>query len=117
MRNYPVVVLSTPGNASVNGSAVFIGQAAQASFVLNTADSTLAGTYQVQGSNDIPVGDPTKFTPTFWNNITNGSITITAGVASALIVPAIPFQYIRIVFTRSGGAVTAFSINMTALGV
>ena len=117
MRNYPVQVMSAVNTSTQTGSAFFVGQAAAASFVITNGDTSAAGTVKIQGSNDLPVGDPNQFVPTNFNDIPSATSTIASGVGPAIVLPTMNFQYIRAVFTRSGGGTTTIVINMSALAI
>jgi hypothetical protein len=109
MRQAQVLILSGAATGSVTGSKIDVNQAVSASFqVLNGGDLTIAGTLKLQVSNQIcePQTDRYNFVPTEWSDIPNATTTITAGVASAIVVPNMCMSYIRAVFTRTGGAGT-----------
>lgn len=117
MRNYPVLVLSGADTATITGLSFFVGQAIAASFVCTFGDATAAGTVKVQGSNDLPVGDPNVFVPTNWADITNATSTIASGAGPAIVLPTMNFQYIRVIYTKSSGGSTTLQVIMSALGV
>lgn len=117
MRNYPVEILSAVDTASQTGSSFFVGQAIAASFVPVFGDTGAAGTVKIQGSNDAPIGDPTKYTPTNFSDITNATSTIASGVGPAIVLSTMNFQYIRAVYTRTSGGSTTVKVKMSALGV
>lgn len=117
MRNYPVNILKGADNISVTGSSFFVGQAVAASFTNVFGDTGADGSIKIQGSNDIPVGDPTQFVPTNWNDIPSASSTIASGVGPAIVLPTMNFQYIRAIYTSVSGGTTTVNVNMSALGV
>lgn len=119
MRNYPVTIISAVDTASLTGSGFFVGQAVAASFTCIFGDATAAGTVKLQGSNTIPVGDPNSFQPLTgsYADIPSATSTIATGVGPAIVLTTMNFQYIRAVYTRTGGGSTTFTVNMSALGV
>lgn len=119
MRNYPVLILNDVDTGSKTGDGIFVGQAVAASFSCIFGDATAAGTVKIQGSNEPPVGDPAAYTPTTasFADITNATSAIASGVGPAIVLTTMNFQYIRAVFTRSGGGSTTVKVYMSALGV
>lgn len=117
MRNVPVQILNADNSKDETGAAVFCGQYVAASFVISNGDNTAAGTVKIQGSNDLPVGNPGAFIPTNWADITSATSTIASGVGPAIVLATMNFQYIRAVFTHSGGGSTLITVNMSALAV
>lgn len=119
MRNYPVIVLNAVDTSTQTGSAFFVGQAAAASFIATFGDATAAGTVKVQGSNELPIGEPTRFVPssTTFADIPNATSAIASGVGPAIVLPTMNFQYIRVVYTSASGGSSTIIIRMSALGV
>lgn len=119
MRNYPVQILNADNSKSETGAAFFVGQAVAASFTCICGDTSAGGTVQIQGSNQIPVGDPGQFAPATgtFSNITSATSTIASGVGPAIVLATMNFQYIRAVYTSSSGGTTTITVNMSALGV
>jgi hypothetical protein len=119
MRNVPVNILSANSDATRTGAAIFVGQYVAASFTCVFVDATAGGTVKIQGSNDLPVGEPSAYTPATasWSDITSATSTIASGVGPAIVLAAMNFQYIRAVFTRTGGGASNFTVNMSALAV
>lgn len=118
MRNYPVQIISvTSDSISIIGHSFFVGQAIAGSFVNTFGDTTASGTIKIQGSNDLPIGDPNLFIPTNFNDVPNATSTISMGVGPAIVLPTMNFQYVRAVYTSSSGGTTTFTVNMSALGV
>lgn len=109
MRQTQVIILSALATANRVGDKQDVNQAVSASFqVLNNADLTIAGTVKIQVSNQIcqPQTDRFNFVPTEWSDIPNATTTIAAGVGPAIVIPNMCMSYIRVVFTRTGGAGT-----------
>lgn len=98
-------VLSAASNASVNGSAFDTNQAVNLTFqaICNSVDP--AGTVKIQGSNDQPPqGRPSAaFVPTNWSDIPNATSAISSGVGPMIVLSNVACQYMRVVYTRSGG--------------
>jgi hypothetical protein len=119
MRNVPVQILSAANTASITGSPVFVGQVAAASFIPVLGDVTAAGTIQIQGSNAIPVGSPETYIPpaSSFANIPSATSTITAGIGSAIVIPACNFQYVQAVFTHTSGGSTTIVVNASFFSV
>ena len=119
MRNYPVSVLNKPNSQTQTGDAIWVGQSVAASFTALNGDATAAGTLKIQGSNEIPVGSPDKYVPSSasFADIPSATSAIAAGIGPAIVLATMNFQYIRAVYTRSGGGSTTILVNMSALAV
>lgn len=104
MKVVTTTVLSAASNASANGSALDTNQAINISFQVVTT-STAAGAVKIQASNDnsAAAGYRQPFTPTHWSDIPNATATVVAGVAPMIVLSNVAFQYVRAVFTSSGG--------------
>jgi len=121
MRNVNCIVLSAPDTASASGSAIDANQLVSASFQAVFADTSVAGTLQIQASNDIyndrynfPEG---KFQPTNWTNVPSGSATVTAGASALILLPQIAYRWLRVVFTESTPGTSTIQVNMNALSM
>lgn len=119
MKNVNASVLSNITDASSNGAAIDSSQIYQVSFQTIIAQTDVTGTMKVQMSNDINRNGmlKTNFVPTHWSDIPNATATITAGVAPPITLSVVTARYLRIVFTRSGGATGAIEVTMFALCV
>ena len=117
MRNYPVEILNAADTEDQTGSAYFVGQAVAASFVNVFGDDSADGTIKIQGSNDLPVGAPSTFIPTNFNDIPNATSTIASGVGPAIVLQTMNFQYIRAIYTSNSGGSSTVIVNMSSLGV
>ncbi len=115
MRNYSTQVLSAVDTASQTGTAFNVAQSAAASFVPSFADATATGTIKVQGSNDLPVSTP--FTPTNWADIPNATSAVASGVGPAIVLAAMNFQFIRVVYTRASGGSSTILVMASFFGV
>jgi hypothetical protein len=116
MTNAQVTILSAADTASQTGAAVFVGQICSASFCAVFGDTAAAGTLKIQCSNDLPVGDRYKFTPTNWSDVPNATSTIASGVGPAIVIGNMCFAYIRAVYTRTSGGSSTIVVNMNSLG-
>ncbi len=122
MKNNSITILSGAATGNLTGAAFPVQQIVSMSVVSATADATVAGTLKLQCSNDNPnptgkgIGGGTPFVPTNWADIPNATSTITAGAGPAIVVPNMCFQYIRAVFTRTGGTST-FNVIASQLSV
>lgn len=118
MRPVNAVVLSGPDTATILGDHVSSDQLVSASFLPVFADTTAAGTLQVQASNDLPpAGNLAPFTPTNWSNITDATSAVTAGVGPLIFLPQICYRWIRITYTSTTPGTSTFKVNMFAFGV
>jgi hypothetical protein len=117
MRNVPVTLIQAVDTSTQTGAPIFVGQEFCASFTPVFGDSTVAGTVQIQGSNEIPIGDPAKYVPSnaSFCNIPNATSTITSGVGPAIILNTAPFQFIRAVFTYTSGGNSTILVNGSLL--
>lgn len=80
-------------------------------------DAAATGTLKIQMSNDVnDATNPAKpFTPTNWTDITGASVAV-AGVAPvAILLTLVSYRWLRVVFTRTGGAGT-FSASFKSSG-
>lgn len=117
-----VVAKTISQNAAATGnvtsSALDTNQAVNVTFQLVTADTTVAGAMKAQGSNDNPSDTGTQrelFVPTHWSDIPSATVTAVAGVTPLLVVANVACQYMRVVFTRTGGT-TTLSVKANAVG-
>lgn len=91
-------------NSGTVDSSYMTSVSAQAFFT----DGAAAGTLKLQMSND-------HANPTNWNDITGATVTVAAGATSAIPKIDICCQWIRAVWTSTGGAGT-FTANLKTLG-
>lgn len=119
MQNPNKIYISAQADtASFTGPALRTQQWVYSTFMAYFSEATAAGTIQLQFSND-PSGNqsPANFVPVNWMNVpgTQATATVTAG-ASVVVYPPAGFvcQWMRVVFTRTGGAGT-FSVAFDAL--
>ncbi len=85
MKQVPYTLLSANANADRTSAAWNVNQLVSASFMLSTADATMAGTLKIQCSNENPAPSGNSinnnFVPTAWADIPNATATVTAGAA------------------------------------
>lgn len=109
---------TTSSAATFNGAQIDASQMYQASITSIFTDVASTGTVKLQMSNaPCTTGTQTQsFTvpSNSWQDIPNATSTVTAGVAPPIILPVVAARWIRVVFTRTGGAgtvtVTVFAI-------
>jgi hypothetical protein len=108
--NVPVTMINAVDTVTQTGPPVFTGQIFAGSFTMTFGDTSVAGSVQIQGSNETASrSNLSTYVPSSgsWNNIPGASSTIAAGVGPAIVLPTLNFQYIRAVFTYvSGGSST-----------
>ena len=120
MQNPNGLIISGASDASGNttSSAISTSQWVASTFMAYFSENTAAGTLQLQFSNDPPSGIPNNdFTPTNWMNVPGSQATATVSSGGSVVVyPPAYFvcRWLRVVFTRSGGAGT-FSVAYNAL--
>ena len=111
---------SSDASGNVTGVILSTSQWVSASFMAYFSEATAAGTIQLQYSDDNPMGQPdADFTPTNWANVpgSTATATITSGGTGTVYVPnGFVQRWLRVVFTRSGGAGT-FAVTFNALFV
>lgn len=119
MRKLSQLVLSGADTGSVNGSQLDCGEWVSASFQIVFGDSTAAGTFKLQASNDIfqPGGQSSNFTVTNWTDIPSATATIASGASALITVNVMSYRWIRAVYTRASGGSTTVSVNVLALSV
>jgi hypothetical protein len=119
MRQVNVNVLSAVDTASHNGAQIDSNQLYNISFQAVFGDTSAAGTFFIQGSNDVcPVGQGAQlFVVTNWTNIPNATSTITAGASALILIAPTCYRWLRAVYTRSSGGSSTINVNMFAQGV
>ena len=114
MRQVNDLVLSGSDAASVNGSQLDTNQSVNVTFHCVLSDSTAAGTFSIQGSNDVcQTGQSAQnFVVTNWVTIPNASVTMTAGMKQAMIILAeTPCRWMRAVWTSSTPGTGTVTVN------
>lgn len=119
MKNVNAIVLSATSASSRNGSLIDANQIYQVSFQTVFAAVDAAGDLKIQMSNDMqPAGMiQNNFAPTNWSDIPNATAAVVSGAAPPIILSIVSARWLRIVFTRSGGATGAITSTMFALCV
>lgn len=118
MRNVQKIILNDVDTATVTGGSINTGQWVSASFQPIFGDVTAAGTVKIQGSNDFSAGGTQMpITPTNWSDIPNATSVIASGVGSMILIPNMAFQWVRAVYTRTGGGSSTIIVNANALSI
>lgn len=121
MRNQSSIILSGTTEASITGSV-----ALDANQIINMTMQciviggvTTTGTVKVQGSNDLPPsGQRSGFVPTNWSDVPAATATLVAGVAPMIMLSNVACQFVRVIFTRTGGAVgETLTVKCNSVGV
>lgn len=97
------------GNSSPVDCSYVLNMSAQAYF----SDAAAAGTLKFQASND-PLS--TTGGPVHWSDITGATVTVAAGATSIILQFNVCYQWIRAVWTSTGGAGT-FTVNLKTNGL
>ncbi len=109
MRNVNAIALSAADNVNTNGNLIDANQLAQASFHAVFSDATAAGTFKIQGSNDVaPARNMALidgFAPTHWVDVPNQSASIVAGAQALLTLAPSPYRWLRAVYASSAAGV------------
>jgi hypothetical protein len=121
MRNAVITVINAgDSSGDITSAGQNVNQVVSASFVANYTDVASAGTLKVQASNwKIESGQQaTGIQPpaASWADVPNASSTVASGVGPAIVIGNMCFQWIRLVYTRSGGAGTA-TARMNTLSI
>jgi len=112
------VAIYTQTNASGNLASEYVGQMFSCSVIASFTDVAAAGTLKMQASNDLGSSNGSftnQFVPTVWVDIAGAAATSAAG--ASIIIPKfdICYQYIRLVWTKTGGAGT-YTVKLNMLG-
>lgn len=110
------------GSASFSiSSSIYSDCIVRASFQFTCASGSMAGTFQMQGSNDQAVGAPAnQFTPTNWSTITSASVTASTTSTSRtfMILPIeTSYEYLRVSFTDNSGGTANGLVNGRLKGI
>lgn len=121
MRNQSSIILTGTADGDITGAvALDTNQVLNITFQITvTGGTTTEGTFQVQGSNDLPTNNQRAgFAPTNWSNIPNASSTMAAGVAPMIVLSNVACQFMRVIFTRTAGVVTeVVKVRANSVGV
>lgn len=115
MRNLVVNVLSAPSYSSTNGTQIDANQLVSASFQAVFGDTTAAGTFKLQASNDNPSG-VVPFTATNWTDIPTQSASITSGTTAILTIANMCYRWIRAVYTDTAAGVQTVVVHADVAG-
>lgn len=112
-------MINAVDTATQTGPPVFAGEKVSASFTAVFGDVTAAGTVKIQESNEIPVGDPSKYVPSngSFADIPSATSTIASGVGPAIVLTTLCCQYVRAVFTSTSGGSSTVVVNGSFLSV
>lgn len=102
--------------ATANGAQIFASSIIQIS-ITGVGTGTLAGAVKMQASNDWdPSADLDSFIVANWVDVADVTVDLTA--AGKIIIPKtdVCYQWVRFVFTSSGGTGT-LSANLKTVGV
>ena len=118
MRTVTYAAIDGVPSGNLTGAAIPVTQSTQASVVVTLTGSTGAGTVSVQASNDapdsaFPIGE---FVPTNWVAIPNASVAVSGTGQYLLPITGLAFQFIRVVFTHSGGSGGTLVAQATVTG-
>lgn len=107
MRFTPIQYLLA-NNATTNFAAIQANQVYAISAIAIFSDATTGGSFKLQASNDAPSANnlPGAFTPTNWIDIPNSSQTVASGASAIIPATTLCYQWVRLVWTRTGGAGT-----------
>lgn len=117
MRNVCCNILSAADSLTTNGSQIDANQLVSASFQSYFGDTSAAGTFKIQASND-PTGPQTSrqnFVATHWTDIPDATATITSGASAIITIANMAYSWVRAVYTSTAtGAQTITTIADTA---
>lgn len=104
------------GNSTIgsNSNACLSDGWIRASFQADCTSGVLAGTFSVQVSNDLAIGQfPNQFTPTFWNTVSSSQTIASVTVGQSVLIPYFEtcYRYHRVNFV-SAGATGSFSVRV-----
>lgn len=114
-----MTLINAVDTTTQTGAPIFAGQQIAGSFTSVFGDVTAVGVVKIQGSNELPVGDPSKYVPSnaSFSDIPNATSTITSGVGPAIVIASLTFQYIRAIYTSTSGGSSTVRVNATLLTV
>lgn len=107
IQSQAVTSVSVISSAAIDAENLF-----QVSAQIATTGGASAGTLKMQASNDDPTAGGAA--PTNWNDVSGASVVVNA--AGAFLIPKteICYQYIRFVYTATGGG--TISVRVKGLG-
>lgn len=115
--SYPKTIpLTSPANPSTTNGAVIDATSEFSVSAQLVATGSAAGTFKMQGSNDIgPATYMDTYVPTNWTDITGTLVTISGAGTYMITNTNICYQYIRFVYASTGTGtivVNAKSLSM-----
>jgi len=119
MRQVNVNVLNGSNTATVTGSQIDSNQLIDASFHLVVGDSTAAGTFIIQGSNDVcPIvqANSSNFVVTNWATVSSTSQP--AGTEQIIVLLSnMAYRWLRVQWSHTTSGTSTVNVNMFATGV
>jgi hypothetical protein len=119
MRSNSYIALdAVVASASAESAAIPVTQCNQCSVIVKTtADAGLTGNVHLEASNDVSTGFPAAvFSPSTWVAITNATVNVTGGGVFIIPTTDICYQFIRAVFTRTGGSTGTVTATVNTSG-
>ena len=113
-------VLSASDHATTSGSKIDTDQLWSVSFHAYFGDSTAAGTFKIQASNDLAPTHYTansNFTVTNWVDVPSATASIASGVSGLVTITQLSYRWLRAVYTRSSGGSTTVVVEMMAISL
>ncbi len=117
MRTVNVNVLSATDTASHNGAAIDSNQLIWVSFQAVFGDSTAAGTFEIQASNDLYADryQSYLFTPTNWTTV--GTAAVSSGASEMIVINPVTYRWLRVVYISASGGSSTINVNMYAQSI
>lgn len=119
MKYVNYTLLSASDATSQTSAKVDTDQVVSISFHCFFSDGDVAGTCQVQASNDpCPAGYiPDTFTPTNWVNVPLASGTSTAGSSVLITIPVSSYRWLRLNFSATQAGSGTIKVNVFGISV
>lgn len=117
MRYLNCKVLQASDNQNSSGTQIDANQLIAASFQAVFGDTTAAGTFKIQASNDIlTTGNPQDFTATNWTDIPNGSVSIISGASRIIPLAQMAYRWIRAAYVSTATGVQTITVHADVAG-
>ena len=120
MRNTNAIVLTGPDTSTQTGSQIDANQIYAASFVAYFGDTSAVGTFKIQASNDVLIGqnipNSTAHAATHWADIPSATMAISAGGSAVITLPNVCYRWLRAVYVFGSGGTTTVTVAMNSLG-
>lgn len=120
MKKECFTLLNVPNTVGATSAKINAGQILNIAFQATASDTTLAGTIQIQASNDpTPSSFMEKtFTPSNWVNVASASISLATGQGGRVVLVNPCAQWLRAVFTVTTPGVSGnVLVNVVAQSV